>query len=301
MKSFRVDNVVSKVLLFDDLASINKQKVLFSSTFIEIKDWLTIMNSIQFKKGLQKLLKQHRLSYRDIAENWKLSESSVKRIMSSGDLSLERLIQLSDLMGIQLSELMQLIEGPPTFLVMSTAQDELLSKNPDLIYFYIRLTAGDDIDHFAEVHQIPIKTCWQMAYALDKVGLIEIHKNNRIKLGNKGPHFFKADGDVLKKIYPHFFKTMFYHFINENKIRSPIDKTSDHYARPFELYMTDNSYKKFLEEAARLLMKYRDVAKNESNTEDFSDLKAVAGCILIDQFNAWKSVVSALPQTRYKK
>jgi transcriptional regulator with XRE-family HTH domain len=258
------------------------------------------MDRIQFKLGLQKLLKKHKLSYRDIAQCWKLSESSVKRIMTTGDFSLERLLQLADLIGIQMSELMQTIEGPPTFLVMSATQDELLSNQPDLLYLYIRFTAGDDIDHFSKTQQIPIQTCWQMAYALDKVGLIEIHKDNRIKIGSKGPYYFKPDGQILKNHSPHFFKTLFYHFMNENKMRSPLDKTSDYYARPFELYMTDESYKKFIEDAHRLFMKYRDFSKNDNNIEKFNRLRCVSGALLIDQFDAWRAVVASLPKSRLK-
>ncbi len=259
------------------------------------------MDILVFKKGLQRVLKKNKLSYKDIATSWKLSESSVKRIMSSGDLSLDRLMQLANLIGVQLSELMQTIEGAPTFLTMNSAQDELLAKNPDLIYFYIRLTAGDNIDHFSESSGIPMKTCWQMAYALDKVGLIEVHKNNRIKIGNKGPHFFKPGGQILTTIYPQFFKIMYYHFISSNKMRSPVGQSVDYYARPFELYMTPNSYKNFLADANKLSMKYRDIAKNESNTENFNQLHAVAGCFLIDQQDAWKKTATSYPKTQIKK
>ncbi len=259
------------------------------------------MDIVVFKKGLQKVLKKSKISYQDIAECWNLSESSVKRIMSTGDFSMERLLLLANLIGIELSELLQSIEGAPTFLTMNATQDALLSGRPDLIYFYVRLTAGDDIDNFSETSGIPLKSCWQMAYALDKVSLIEIHKNNRIKIGNKGPHFFKPDGEVLSKVYPQFFKTMFYHFINSTKMRSPPGEPTDFFARPFELYMSDKSYKNFLVDANNLAMKYRDVAKNDSNAESFDDLQAVAGCILIDQFDSWKKTVAAHPKTQIKK
>src|SRR5512145_1595277 len=59
----------------------------------------------QLIAALKKQLKSQGMTYRDVARALKLSEPSVKRLFASGRFTVERLVQISNLLGYTLAEL----------------------------------------------------------------------------------------------------------------------------------------------------------------------------------------------------
>ena len=78
---------------------------------------------LQAVKGLLKL---HKINYAQVAEHLGLSESSVKRSFSQGQISLSRLIKVCELMDLELVDLLQVIQNQSTDLIQLTEQQEKL-------------------------------------------------------------------------------------------------------------------------------------------------------------------------------
>ncbi len=132
---------------------------------------------------LKTALRQRNLEYRDVAAHLQLSESSVKRLFSQGGFTLERLEAVCDLAEIDFTELVLRAERDTQRLVALTAdQEREVIADPALLL--IAICALNhwrfvDIQHnyaFTEPELIG------HLVRLDRLGLLELLPNNRIKL-----------------------------------------------------------------------------------------------------------------------
>ena len=56
---------------------------------------------------LKRALREHELTYADVARKLQLSVATVKRLFSTGDFSLQRVDAICELMGITLHEILE--------------------------------------------------------------------------------------------------------------------------------------------------------------------------------------------------
>ena len=83
---------------------------------------------------LKQLLKQHKLTYRDVAAHLDLSEANVKRVFASNNFSLTRLEQICQLLNISLTDLFSLTEKQQSQLSqLNLEQEQQLVDDPKLI------------------------------------------------------------------------------------------------------------------------------------------------------------------------
>ena len=73
---------------------------------------------------LKRTLKAHGKTYADVGRALELSEASVKRLFSHEDFSLERLDRICQLIGIELSELVELMNAEQRQLEQLTVEQE---------------------------------------------------------------------------------------------------------------------------------------------------------------------------------
>ena len=60
---------------------------------------------------LKKVLKSEGVTYRDLAKNMDLSEASIKRLFAQQSFSLQRLDQICQLLGMEISDLVKQMES----------------------------------------------------------------------------------------------------------------------------------------------------------------------------------------------
>src|SRR5512140_3624664 len=78
----------------------------------------------QLVSTLKKQLKSQGMTYRDVARALKLSEPSVKRMFASGRFTVERLVQISNLLGYTLAELSKEAQAGQARLSLLTEKQE---------------------------------------------------------------------------------------------------------------------------------------------------------------------------------
>ena len=59
----------------------------------------------QISSTLKQLLRQHQITYKDIANQLEMSEANVKRIFSTNSFALDRLEQIGEILQMSLSDL----------------------------------------------------------------------------------------------------------------------------------------------------------------------------------------------------
>lgn len=132
---------------------------------------------------LKSALKSHNLKYRDVALAMDLSEASIKRLFSSRTFSLQQIQQVCLMMGMEISDLVQLmVERQARLQELSEEQEEEIVRDPGFLIITVcvlnRWTLEDMLRHYTFTEH----ECVQKLARLDRLKIIELLPKNRIKL-----------------------------------------------------------------------------------------------------------------------
>ncbi len=152
---------------------------------------------------LKKALKSKGVTYKDLAQRLNLSEASVKRHFSSGDLSLNRLEEICQLVDLNFLELCKQIgeressEG----WYLSVEHEKVFSEKPRLFYFYILLRAEKTLANILKNYEIEMPEAESFLLTLDKLNLIELHPANKYKIKKVGLFRLRRDGPIGRTLF----------------------------------------------------------------------------------------------------
>jgi len=132
---------------------------------------------------LKKTLRNQRMTYADIATGLKMSEANVKRMFASKRMTLDRLETICRLMKMELSDLFQLYqESRQQITQLTTEQEKELISDTKLLLVAVsvrnRLSFNEIVSHY----QISESECVRYLTKLDKLKIIDLLPQNRIKL-----------------------------------------------------------------------------------------------------------------------
>ncbi len=132
---------------------------------------------------LKRALKSRRLTYGEVARRLEMSEANVKRMFASKRFTLNRLEAICQLMQLELSDLFQLYEESRQRITQLTLEQEQgLVQDQQLLLVAVsvrnRLSFDDIISHY----QISETDCIRCLAKLDRLKLIDLLPENRIKL-----------------------------------------------------------------------------------------------------------------------
>mgnify|MGYP000011429578 FL=1 len=132
---------------------------------------------------LKQLLKQNKITYRDVAQYLELSEANVKRVFASNSFSLSRLEQICNFINLSLSDLFILAEKQQQQLSQLTLEQEVeLIDNPKLLLVAVCVRDSWSFDEIITRYDIDRYECIRLMAKLDKIKLIQLLPNNNYKL-----------------------------------------------------------------------------------------------------------------------
>ena len=146
---------------------------------------------------LKRQIKARGLTYRDVAAALKLSEPSVKRLFSSGNLSLERLVGICALLDITLAELaQQAAAATPRLDRLDEKLEAELVSDPRLL-----LVAVCALNHWrlADIlarYQLDEPECLGHLLRLDRMRLIDLLPGNRIRINVTRDFHWRPGGPI---------------------------------------------------------------------------------------------------------
>ena len=131
--------------------------------------------------ALKQALKEQNITYQKIARHLELSEASVKRLFSEKQFSLKRLDQICELIGIEISDLLRRLNQQQRISQLQSEQEqELVSDIKLLVVAVSCLNRWSFSDIFNTYRFSPPELIGKLA-RLDRMGLIELLPNNKIK------------------------------------------------------------------------------------------------------------------------
>ncbi len=132
---------------------------------------------------LKRSLKAHGKTYADVARTLDLSEASIKRLLSSQQLSLGRLEQICHMMGMEIGDLVHQLEEQSGRIQQLTREQELeISRDLTLLLITVCVLNRWTLSEILGAYAIDPHTCIQKLAHLDRLKIIDLLPKNQIKL-----------------------------------------------------------------------------------------------------------------------
>lgn len=163
---------------------------------------------------LKRCLKAHGKTYAIVAAALGLSEASVKRLLSTQQLSLERLDEICQLMGMEISDLVKNMEEVSGKIDRLSAQQEReICKDLTLLLITVCVLNRWTMDDILQFYEIDELTCIQKLAHLDRLKIIDLLPKNRIKLKVSANFSWLENGPIQQffqqRIASEYFQTQF--------------------------------------------------------------------------------------------
>lgn len=160
---------------------------------------------------LKRAIKAQGLTYANIAKKLSVSEPTIKRIFSHGDMTLTRFEEVCTAAGIQLTDLVKSSDdhiGNPHQL--SPEQEEVLALDDELLKVFHYLSKGWTSAKVSDHLNLDQKALSQILLKLDRIDLIELHANDHIRLKKGSFVQWTTQGPLAQK----YGRALAYEFTN---------------------------------------------------------------------------------------
>lgn len=153
----------------------------------------------QLLTTIKRQLKLQGKTYRDVAGALGLSEASVKRLLTSDSFGVDRLVEISNLLGFTLAELAQeaALTGTRLHTLSEAQEKELVSDTKLLLVAVCALNHWTVADMLA-VYRLTEAECVQKLLHLDRLHLIALMPGNRIRLNVARDFDWLSDGPIRR-------------------------------------------------------------------------------------------------------
>jgi transcriptional regulator with XRE-family HTH domain len=134
-------------------------------------------------EALRMHLKARGLTYADVARALKVSEPTIKRIFAGRNCTLRRLDQICEVLQTDLAELSRGMPRESRLVSQLTrAQEEELMSDPALLCVAACAMHQMRVDEMLRLYRMDEAQCVRLLVRLERLGILELHENNRIRL-----------------------------------------------------------------------------------------------------------------------
>lgn len=157
--------------------------------------------SNQVREAIKRQLKVRNIRYAELAKALELSEASVKRLLSRGGITLERLDAICEFLGIDLYELVRSgrQEDAAKQRQLSLAQERALAEDARLLLVFHLLRSDWASERIQQEFDLSEPDMVLLLARLDRLKLIELLPRNRARLLVARDFAWRTDGPVLKR------------------------------------------------------------------------------------------------------
>src|SRR3954463_16560741 len=157
------------------------------------------MSSAFVFEGLKMHLKARGMTYADVARGLRISEPTVKRIFAQRNCDLKRLQALCEFVQVDLAELARGLPRNDRLIHRLThPQEEELMADPRLFIVAVSAIHQMRVEDITSLYDIEPAECVALLLRLEKIGIIELHENNRIRLRLARTFAWIPDGPIMR-------------------------------------------------------------------------------------------------------
>ncbi len=132
--------------------------------------------------SLKKLLRSHGITYAEIGNHLDLSEVSIKRMFSHNSFSLTRLNKICEMLEIDFVDLVRIFDDQQEKITRLTeVQEQELISDTKFLLVAICSQNTWTFQEIIDIYEISETECISYLIRLDRLGLIQLLPNNKIK------------------------------------------------------------------------------------------------------------------------
>ena len=133
----------------------------------------------------------------DLARELDVSLVTVKRWFAGKGLRITTLKALCDLLHLSVSEVVSSVETEKASVFRYTLrQEEVLAQDPKALALFDLLIGGSTLGQLKAKYKLEDKKLETLLLKLDRIGLIELHPKNKVKLKTRGEPSWNPDGPL---------------------------------------------------------------------------------------------------------
>ncbi|TWO69720.1 helix-turn-helix transcriptional regulator [Caenimonas sedimenti] len=151
---------------------------------------------------LKKELKAAQMTYADLAHSLGMAESSVKRMLAKGDMSLSRIDAICRALKLDFAELARRVaDAQPLLKELTQEQEKAVVADKKLLLCAICVLSQWSLDQICEEYRLTEAECIKYFAQLDRIGIIELRPLNRYRLKLAKTFRWRPHGPVM-----HYFR-----------------------------------------------------------------------------------------------
>jgi DNA-binding Xre family transcriptional regulator len=163
-------------------------------------------------RGIKSRLRANGTSYRDLAQQIGVSEPTVKRDLSKGKFSLQRLDRICEFLGVEVSDLLQPLEHTE-LTELSQDQERALVENPKLILITYLVVNDWKFEEIVATFKLDENELVNVLLKLDRLRIVDFRPPTRMRKLTARNFSWRRDGPVhdffIRKVVPDFFNAGF--------------------------------------------------------------------------------------------
>ena len=152
--------------------------------------------------ALKKELKAARMTYADLAGKLGMAESSVKRMLSRGDMPLSRVDAICRALKLDFADLARRVaDTQPLLAQLTEAQEKAVVADKKLLLAAICVLSQWTLEQITGSYRMSEAECIKYLAQLDRIGIIELKALNRYRLKLAKTFRWRPHGPVM-----HYFR-----------------------------------------------------------------------------------------------
>ncbi len=217
---------------------------------------MTQLNIKNLIANVKELLRKREMTYSDLAKEIGMSESGVQKVFSGDDISMSRLLQICDAVGVSLGAIVDQAETLTSNEInFDSEQEKFFLDNPNFFDFYWALSSNQfNPAVVQEKYGLDDLSLQKYLLKLDKLGVIELHENNRIKFEKVNASYWLNESHLAKKMIGRY---------QVEFVKDSLRREQGCYNSMFEVPMTPELQKELFNALQELYKKYFEKASKE--------------------------------------
>ncbi|MFW2354127.1 helix-turn-helix domain-containing protein [Hydrogenophaga sp.] len=154
--------------------------------------------------ALKQELKAAHMTYADLAQAMGMAESSVKRMLAKGDMSLSKVDAICRAMRLDFADLARRVaDAQPLLREMTQEQERAVVADKKLLLVAICVLSQWTLEQITASYRLNEADCVKCMAQLDRIGIIELRPLNRYRLKLAKTFRWRPHGPVMNYFRDH--------------------------------------------------------------------------------------------------
>ncbi len=154
--------------------------------------------------AVKKELKAAQMTYADLAQAMGMAESSVKRMLAKGDMSLSKVDDICRALKLDFAELARRVaDTQPLLKEMTVEQERAVVADKKLLLVAICVLSQWTLEQMTTAYRLSEAECVKYLAQLDRIGIIELRPLNRYRLKLAKTFRWRPNGPVMNYFRDH--------------------------------------------------------------------------------------------------